>query len=142
MSPGGSSLLTGRDQQDLVDLVDLDELNLHALLAGGGQVLADVVGTDGKLSVAAVGEAGELHALRAAVAEERLDRGPDRAPRVEDVVDEHARHSLEREVELRVADDRLRVDRRLSPTHLDVVAVEGDVDRPEAHLTTGELGDQ
>src|SRR4029450_1477413 len=97
---------------------------------------------DRKLSVAAVGEAGELDARRAAVVEQRLDRRADRAARVEDVVDEHARHPFEREVELRVAHDRLRVSRRLSPAHLDVVAVEGDVDGAEVDLAPGELGDQ
>src|SRR6478735_1192125 len=143
ISPGGSrTLLWGWDQQDLVDLVDLDELHLDALLARRRQVLADVVGTDRKLSVAAVGEAGELHPRGAAVVEQGLDRGADRAAREEDVVDEDAGHALEREVELRVAHERLRVDRGLTPAHLDVVAVEGDVDRAEPDLTARELGDQ
>src|SRR6186713_1566717 len=119
------------NEQNLIDLVDFDELDLDALLAGGRQVLADVVGADRKLAVATVGEASELHSSGTSVVEERLDRGADRAPRVEDVVDEDAGHSLERKVELRVAHDGLRVDRRLSPAHLDVVAVEGDVDRAE-----------
>src|SRR5205807_4927599 len=87
------------NEQDAVDLVHLDELDLDALVAGGGQVLADVVGADGQLAVAAVGEHGELHALGTAVAEERLDRSPDRPAGVEDVVDEDAGHALEREVE-------------------------------------------
>ena len=34
------------------------------------------------------------------------------------------------------------MDRRLSPAHLDVVAVEGDVDRAEPDLLAAELGDQ
>ena len=54
----------------------------------------------------------------------------------------HAGHPLEWKVELRGAHHRLRVDRRLSPAHLDVVAVEGDVDRSEAHLLAAEVGDQ
>src|SRR5215210_7098452 len=58
--------LRGWDEQDAVDLVDLDELDLDPLAAGGREVLADVVGTDRKLSVAAVGQARELHARRAA----------------------------------------------------------------------------
>src|SRR6266545_351583 len=67
------------DEQDLVDLVDLDELNLDAFLAGGRQVLPDVVGSDRKLPVAPVGEAGALHARGAAVVEQGLDRGAERA---------------------------------------------------------------
>ena len=48
-----------------VDLVDLDQLDLHALAARRRQVLADVVGPDRQLAVAAVGEHGELHAVGA-----------------------------------------------------------------------------
>ena len=77
-------------EQDAVDLVDLDELHLDALAARRGQVLADVVGADRQLAVAAVGDDGELDARRPAVVEERLDRGADRAAGVEDVVDEDA----------------------------------------------------
>ena len=95
------------------------------------QVLADVVGADRELAVAAVDEDGELDAGGASVVEERLDRGADRAPRVEDVVDEDDGASLEREVELRLAHDRLRVQRRLAAADADVVAVEGDVDGAE-----------
>src|SRR5918999_5728490 len=134
--------LRGRDEQDAVDLVDLDELNLDPLAAGGRQVLADVIGTDGKLSVAAVGQASELDTPRAPVVEERLDRRADRAARVEDVVDEHARHPLERKVEARRADDRLRLLRRLAAADLDVVAVEGDVERAARDLLAAELVDE
>ena len=49
---------------------------------------------------------------------------------------------FEREVELRLADERLRVQRRLAPAHVHVVAVEGDVDRPEVDLDAAELLDQ
>src|SRR5687767_3415069 len=90
----------------------------------------------------AVDEARELDALGASVVEERLDRGPDRAAGVEDVVDEHAGHPLEREVERRRADERLRVQRRIAAAQLDVVAVEGDVEGAELDLFVGSLGDQ
>ena len=50
--------------------------------------------------------------------------------------------ALEREVEPRRADERLRVQRRLAAAHLDVVAVEGDVDGAERDLGAGELLDQ
>src|SRR5919204_988876 len=95
ISATGRFLLRCRDQQDLVDLVDLDELHLDALVAVGGKVLADVVGANRQLAVAAVGEHGKLHARGAAVVEERLDGGANRSPRVEDVVDEDARHPVE-----------------------------------------------
>ena len=59
--------------------------------------------------MAAVDEHGELDARGPAVVEERLDRGADRAAGVEDVVDEDDRPPFEREVELRRANERLRV---------------------------------
>src|SRR5204862_2791912 len=51
-------LLGDGDQEHLVDLVHLEELHLDALLAGGREVLADVVGTDRQLAVAAVDKDG------------------------------------------------------------------------------------
>src|SRR5438034_11807142 len=100
MSPGGSPPFLGCGyEEDSVDLVDLDELHLDPLVARGRQVLADVVGPDRQLAVAAVGDDGKLDAGRTAVVEERLDRSPDRPAGVEDVVDEDARDALEREVE-------------------------------------------
>ena len=137
-----SPLLGLADEHDLVDLVDLDELHLDALVARGRQVLADVVGPDRQLAVAAVGEHGELDARRAAVLEQRVDRGADRAAGVEDVVDEDHGAPLELEVELRVADDGLRAPRRLAAADVDVVAVEGDVELAEVELEVGALRDQ
>jgi hypothetical protein len=141
MLPGGSLSLLRRNEQDAVDLVHLDELDLDALVAGGGQVLADVVGADGQLAVAAIGEDGELHAVGAAVAEERLDRRADRAAGVEDVVDEDACHSLEREVERRRAYERLGVAGWLASTDVDVVAVKRDVELAEGDLVPAQVGD-
>ena len=110
--------------------------------ACGREVLADVVGPDRQLAVAAVGEHGELDARRAAVLEQRVDRGADRAARVEDVVDEDHRAPLELEVELRVAHDRLAAPRSLAVANVDVVAMEGDVELAEVELDAGALLDQ
>src|SRR5581483_6180889 len=134
-------LLTLGQKHDTVDLVDFQQLDLHALVARGGQVLADVVGADRQLAVAAVGEDGELYARRPAVLEQRVDRGADRATRVEDVVDEDDGAPLELEVEPRLAHDRLRPLRRARATHVDVVAVEGDVELAERELDAGALLD-
>jgi hypothetical protein len=84
--------------------------------------------------MAAVGEHGELDAGRSPIGEERLDPRSDRAAGVEDVVDEDAGHSLEREVESRGADERLGVRGRLAGADVDVVAVERDVELAERHL--------
>ena len=49
---------------------------------------------------------------------------------------------FEREVEASRAHDRLRMKRRLAAADVDVVAVEGDVERPQRDLRAGELPDQ
>src|ERR671935_2566762 len=92
ISPNVAPFFRRGDEQDAVDLVDLDELHLDALVARGRQVLADVVGADGELAVPAVDEHGQLDPRRPPVVEERVDGGPDRPPRVEDVVAEDAGH--------------------------------------------------
>src|SRR3954452_9019993 len=71
--------------RDLVDAIDLFDADVHALVACGRKVLADVVGPDRQLAVAAVGQDRELHPLRAPVVEERIDRGADGPPGVENV---------------------------------------------------------
>src|SRR5262249_20489734 len=135
-------LLRLLDEQHLIDLVDLDELDLHALLAGGRQVLTDVVGPDRQLSVPSVGQHRELHPPGPSVLEQRVDRRADRPAGVEDVVDEDHRPALELEIELRVADDRLSAARRLAVPDVDVVAVKGDVELAEVELEAGPLLDQ
>ena len=90
--------------------------------------------------MAAVGEDGELDPRGTAVVEERVDRRADRAAGVEDVVDEDARHALEREVEARRADKGLGVLRRFAGADVHVVAMEGDVELPERGLVLRKLG--
>ena len=122
----------------LVDPVALLEADVDPLLARRRQVLADVVGADRQLAVAAVAEHRELDPARAAVVEERLDRGPHRAAGEEDVVDEDDGAVGEVEVDVGGVDDRLR-GRRLGA---DVVAVEGDVDVADRQLDRGQLAEQ
>ena len=57
-------------------------------LQRGGQVLADVVGADRQLAVAAVDEHRQLDGARAADVAQRVERGADRAAGEEHVVDE------------------------------------------------------
>src|SRR4051812_34840877 len=138
----GFALLALLDEDDLIDLVDLHQLDLNALVPRGRQVLADVVGANRQLAVAAVGEDGELHAIRPPVLEERVDRGADRPARIEDVVDEDDGAALEVEVELRLAGERLRPARRMAGAHVHVVAVEGDVELAEGELVARPLLDE
>ncbi len=86
--------------------------------------------------MAAVGEHGELDAGRAAVVEQRLDRGADRAPGEEDVVDDDDRARVDVEVQVR------RVDDGRAAAGRDVVAVEGDVEVAERDVDVVQLGDE
>ena len=125
-----------------VALVELDELDLDPLAAPGREVLADVVGPDRKLAVAAVDEDRELHASRPPELEERVDRGADRPPRVQHVVHEDDGHPLDRERDARRAHDRLASGRATAVAHVHVVAVERDVERADRKLRPAPLLDQ
>ena len=70
-------------------VVGLDEADVDDLVLAGRQVLADEVGPDRQLAVAAVDQGREPNGARAAVIGQRVERGAHRAPGVEDVVDEH-----------------------------------------------------
>ena len=128
----------GLGDRHLVCAVDLLEADVDPLLARRRQVFADVVGADRQLAVAAVAEDGELHPLRAAVVEERLDRGAHGAAGVEDVVDEDDGAVGEVEVDVGGVDDRLRGGR----LGADVVAVEGDVEVADRQLGAGQLAEE
>src|SRR5262245_65783844 len=65
-------LLSPVEQQDAIGAVRLLQVDVDALGARSGDVLADVVGADRQLTVPAVDEHGQLHALRPAVVEQRL----------------------------------------------------------------------
>ena len=65
------------------------------LLARGRDVLADVVGADRQLAVAAIDEDGQADRLRPPEVDQRVHRGPDRPAGVQDVVDEHDRRAVD-----------------------------------------------
>src|SRR5437870_12435207 len=73
-------LTSSRFDHDLVHAVRLGEPDLHLLAARGGDVLADVVGADRELAVAAVDQHRELDRLRPAEVDERVHRRADRRP--------------------------------------------------------------
>ncbi len=129
----------GGADRDLVAAVDLLDVHVDALIAGGRQVLADVVGPDRKFAMAAVDQHGQLDTGGAAVIEQHVDRGAGGAARVEDVIDDHDRAAVDREVELRRVHDRARAAASSKPQ---VVAVEADVDRAEADLGIDQFAGQ
>src|SRR5262245_38815457 len=82
-------LLRGTPDLDLVlTAVDFAEVDLDVLGAAGREVLPDVVGADRQLAVTAVDHDRELDGLRPTELEQRVERGPHRAPGEQHVVDE------------------------------------------------------
>src|SRR5215470_2368732 len=115
---------------DLVHAVGLREVHGDALAAGCGEVLADIVGANGKLAMPAVDQDGELDRLRAAEVHERIHGGARGAAREQHVVDQEDAAALDREGDVGALHPR-----RLEPA-VEVVAVEGDVDDPEGDQRT------
>ena len=115
--------------------VDLFEMHLHDLVRGGREVLADVVGPDRQLPVAPVDEHGQADGPGPAEVQERVEGRPDRAARVEDVVDEHDDPSVD------VAGHGRGLEVARAPEG-HVVPVEGDVEGPRRQVDPLEVGDQ
>ena len=88
--------------------------------------------------MAAVDEHDQLNRLRPAEVDERVERGANRPPRVQHVVDQQNLLVVDRERDLGAADDRLRPD---GVAH-QVVAVERDVERAGRHLVLVDLADR
>src|SRR5690606_322393 len=129
-----SSLLPlGRldDGDGVLAAVDVREGDLHPLVTRGRQVLADVVRADGQLAVPAVDEDGELDPGRAAEVVDRVEGGADRAPGVEDVVDEDDGGAVD------PAGGQLGAEQGAGGLGAQVVAVHRDVERAELRAAAG-----
>src|SRR6267142_4507409 len=92
---------------DAIDPIVLAEHDGHDLPAARGQVLADIVGADGQLAMAAVDENGQADDARAAEVHQGVHGGADRPAREEHVVDEDHDATLHGEVDLGAAHLRL-----------------------------------
>ena len=110
---------------DVVLAVGLLEVDPDDLLAARRDVLADVVGPDRQLAMAAVDEDRQADRARTAEVDERVHRRADRPAGVQDVVDEDDRRVVEVERQVGALDDRLGGHER------EVVPVERDVERPD-----------
>src|SRR6476660_3392008 len=73
----------------LVDSVLFFDQHLDALVVSGGNVLADVVGPDGQLAVAAIDQHRELDGAGPSEVHQCVHRCARGAPMVDDVVDEN-----------------------------------------------------
>ena len=110
------------------------QAHLHALAAGGREVLAHVVSADRQITVSAVDQDGEPDGLRPAQLGERVQRSPHRAAGEEDVIHEHDRLVVDpRSRDVGVFDGPYRVTTQ-------VVAMHGDVEGAAWHLASLDLG--
>src|SRR5947199_5732499 len=110
---------------DLVHAVRLGEPDLHLLAAGGGEVLAHVVRTDGKLAMAPVDQHREVDGLGPAEVDQRVHRGKHRTAGEEHVVDEQDAAAIDGERDVGPLHDRVL------DAAIQIVAVERDVDHAE-----------
>jgi len=117
-----------RDDLDLVAAIDLGKVHANVVACGGRHVLADEVGSDRKLAMAAVDEDREPDGTGTPVVHERVHSGADRAAGEEHIVDEYDDATVDGERDLRLAHDRRVADPR------EVVAIERDVDRPKRNV--------
>ncbi len=117
------------------DPVVLGETHLDVLAARGRHVLADVVGAQRQLAVAAVDEHRQLHGTRPADVAQRVQRRADRATGVEHVVDQDHQRAVDATLGNRGVLQRPR------GLDVEVIAVQRDVQRAARHVDAGELAD-
>ena len=127
------------DQQHFLHAVDFLELHFDDLVVGGLHRAADESRFDGQFAMAAVDQHQQLHARRAAVIEQRVERGADGAAGVQHVVHQDDVLALHGKRNFGGADHRLDADGG------EVVAIEIDVenaDRNGAVFERLDLGGQ
>src|SRR5882762_10339422 len=76
------------DQQHFFGLVGLLKFYFDDFVVGGLHGAADETGFDRQLAVAAIDQHQQLHPRRAAMIEQRIERGPDSAAGVQHVIHE------------------------------------------------------
>ena len=105
---------------------------------GRRQVLADVVRLDRQFPVPAVDEDDQLNLARPAEIDQRVERRANRPAGVEHVVHQEDALVVDRERNLRLADERLRTDGRAHQ----IVAVQRDVEGAGRHLVARNVLDE
>ena len=130
-----SGLPPGSVDRDGVHAVGLLEPDADPLHQRRGQVLADEVGADRQLPVAAVDEDRETHPARPADVVQRVERGADGAPGEQHVVDQD--HGLVVDAARRDLGRQQRAGR----LHPQVVAVHRGVERPDRDVEALHRGD-
>src|ERR1041385_5031010 len=92
------------DEKNLFGVVDFLELDLDDLALRRLHAAPDERGLDGQFAMSAVDEHTELHTARAAMVEQRVERGARRAPGVEHIVTKDDIHVLDFAAEFALLD--------------------------------------
>ena len=121
-------------QFDTVGAVDLLQVHGDVVAEGRWNVLSDVVGPDRQLPMAAVDQHGQLDDRGPAVVPQRVQRGADGAPGVQDVVDQDHDGIID------TADRDAGLLQRARRVQPQIVPVQGDVQRSDGRRPTGEGG--
>ena len=121
-------------QFDAVHAVDLDQVHGDVVTEGRRDVLADVVGADRQLPVTPIDQDGQLDDGRSAVIAQRVERGADRPPGVQDVVDQDHDGVID------AANGQSGFLQRTRWMPAQVVPVQRDVQRSDGGGSTGERG--
>lgn len=119
-----------------VDTVNLAEAHLDKFMTCGGQVLANVIGADGKFTMATVDDYGQLDLAGTSEGQERIHRRADGPAGVEDVIDKDDGGSGE------VPGNDRGLDCRTGYAQLEVISKHRDVEFADWQRGTLELADQ
>ncbi len=112
----------------------MEDRDFDVFVAGGGDDFANVVRLDRQLAVAPIDHHGQSDGFRAAIIDDRVHGGADRAARIDHIVHEHQGFAVEVGGDVGFAGSA-------GTDAVKVVAVEGDVDRPHGDGDAFELLD-
>src|SRR5208283_4309431 len=130
---GSLAMLLRFAYQDPVETIDFAQLDVNALALGGWNILADEIGANWHLALAAIDQHRELNRFGTAEIRYRTEGGTHGAPGVEHIIDED--HALAIERERDVAPDEARIARRA----LLVVAIGRDIEGADRDVRHADL---
>jgi hypothetical protein len=125
---GGWRLIIGRtDYRHFINAIGLGKVHFDILVAGAGDVLADVIGAYRHLAVAPVDQDRQLYGKGPAVVYQGIHGGTYSAAGMQYVVNEH--HGLP----VDIGRDIRALESRFNLSGVEVVAVEGEIQHPHGH---------
>jgi hypothetical protein len=133
-SPSSLDLAAQFIQLDCVFSIGLEQFDLDQFLAGGGNVFANVIGTDGQFTVSSVYQHRQLDARRATQIYQGIQPSPSGAPGVKHIVHHHNAAAADVKWHLGLAHNRLQAN------FGQIIAVKRDVEFAIGNLHPLEFG--